>query len=289
MSTAAAIGDALPVKVVPQDAAGRALRTARKSPLYGRAAMLTRLPRLAARHDRTSRALGRALGTTALGRIPDDERGWIGRIEARRRELAAQDAAVAPGFKLESRGNAAPGRPTAGKPAPISGILALFSTPPAWGAFQMRLVRELAPETCLELGTGLGVSASYQAAALELNGVGRLVTLEGSRAWGSVAEQGLTDLGLAGRGKVRLGAIDEILPEVAAGIAPIDYAFLDADHAADATRRHFDLILPHLSPGAIVLLDDITWEARQAWKAICGGDRVSASFALGRMGVVSIS
>ena len=44
----------------------------------------------------------------------------------------------------------------------------------------MRLVRELRPHSCLELGTGVGVSAGYQAAAMELNGVGRLLTLDGS-------------------------------------------------------------------------------------------------------------
>jgi predicted O-methyltransferase YrrM len=261
---------------------------AMKSPLYGRASMVGRLPRLAGRCDPTSRGLARALRTTALGRIPDEEREWIGRIEARRRELAAEETAVRPGFKPGSTGGAAAGFATVGKPVPISGILALFSIPPAWGVFQMRLIRELAPKSCLELGTGLGVSAAYQAAALELNGTGTLTTLEGAHAWGAVAEEGLEALGLAGRGEVRLGAIDDTLPEVARRIAPIDYAFLDADHSEEATREHFEIILPHLSPGAVVLLDDITWGMRQAWKAISRRGRISACLALGRMGVVAV-
>ncbi len=72
---------------------------------------------------------------------------------------------------------------------------------------------------------------------------------------------------------------------------PIDYAFLDADHTEEATCEHFDILLPHLSPGAVVLLDDIMLSTgmRRAWRAIRRRERVSASLALGRMGVVAVS
>jgi predicted O-methyltransferase YrrM len=253
--------------------------------------MLGRLPRLATRRDPTSRALARALRTTALGRIPAEERQWIRRIEARRLELAKEEAAVPPGFDRGSKGGVGARSATIEAPVAIRGISELFSIPAAWGVLQMRLVRELAPESCLELGAGLGLSAAYQAAALELNGAGTLTTLEGAHAWGAVAEQGLAALGLSGRGKVRLGAIDDTLPEVARQIEPIDYAYLDADHSEEATREHFEILLPHLSVGAVVLLDDImlSGEMRRAWKAVRRRKRVSASLDLGRMGVVAVS
>jgi predicted O-methyltransferase YrrM len=270
--------------------AERAIRTVARKPLFGRASMVGRLPRLIGSRDTTSRALARALRTTGLGRIPREEREWIGRIDARRRELAADETALPPGFEPGSTGVAAAWFANIEEPVPIWAIARLFSIPPAWGVFQMRLVRELAPKSCLELGTGLGLSAAYQAAALELNGDGTLATLEGARTWGAIAEQGLSALGLAGRGEVRLGLIDDILPEVARQMAPIDYAFLDADHSEEATLEHFDIILPHLSPEAVVLLDDITRseEIRRAWRAIRRREHVSTSLALGRMGVVAI-
>jgi predicted O-methyltransferase YrrM len=269
--------------------AERAIRSLTRTPLYGKASMVGRLPRLASRRDLTSSALARALRTTALGAIPAAEREWIGRIEARRRELAADETAVQPGFEARSKTGTA-GERAIEQPVAIRGISALFSIPAAWGVLQMRLVRELAPESCLELGTGLGLSAAYQAAALELNGTGALTTLEGAHAWGAVAEQGLAALGLARRGEVRLGAIDDTLPEVVRRIAPIEYAFLDADHTEEATCEHFDVIVPHLSSGAVVLLDDITLsrEMRRAWKAIRRRERVLASLDLGRMGVVTV-
>jgi len=57
-----------------------------------RVLMAASLPRLAARPDAASRALRRALWTTALGRVPREERAWIARIEARRAEMASGDA-----------------------------------------------------------------------------------------------------------------------------------------------------------------------------------------------------
>ena len=60
-------------------------------------------------------------------------------------------------------------------------------------------------------------------------------------------------------------------------IAPIEYAFLDAEHSEEATIEHFDALLPHLADGAVVVLDDITQaaEMRQAWSAVCAREQVS--------------
>jgi predicted O-methyltransferase YrrM len=43
-----------------------------------------------------------------------------------------------------------------------------------------KLVRTLQPATIVELGTCIGISAAYQAAAQQINHRGRIVTLEGS-------------------------------------------------------------------------------------------------------------
>ena len=136
--------------------------------------------------------------------------------------------------------------------------------------FLIRLVRELAPVTSLELGTGLGISSAYQAAGLELNGRGELTTLEGARAWAEVAEQGLSSLGLAERCRVEVGPIDETLEPVLNRIAPIDYAYLDADHSEEATVKHFEAVLPHMARGGVVVLDDVafSWDMWQAWTRI---------------------
>src|SRR5262245_28387124 len=53
------------------------------------------------------------------------------------------------------------------------------STSPFWCLFLFKLIRATHPSVCLELGTGVGISGAYQAAALKVNGQGKLTTMEG--------------------------------------------------------------------------------------------------------------
>ena len=252
--------------------------------------MLARLPHLSGKEDPTSQAVARALRTAALKRVPAEEREWIARVDARRRELIADQTSLPPGF--DAKPGAAPEwiEQGAGAPIPIGGVACLFSVAPRWGTFLLRLVREIAPKSCLELGTGLGISTAYQAAALELNQSGTMTTLEGAKAWASIAEEGLAALGLSERARVEPGPIDATLTDVVARIAPIDYAYLDADHTEKTTTAHFDVILPHVAEGGIVVLDDISYsgEMWRAWRAVTHRDRVSTALALGRMGLVAV-
>ena len=73
-----------------------------------------------------------------------------------------------------------------GEPDPVNiairtlGDMTRSSTSPRWAYLLFRLIRELRPESVLEMGSCVGISACYQAAALELNGAGKLLTLEGA-------------------------------------------------------------------------------------------------------------
>ena len=246
------------------------------------------LPRLATHRDSGSRALARALRTTALGRIPAEERRWIARIEARRRDLASGDAVVRPGFSdgslVDDEGR--------GPSIPLAGASRWMSLTPIWCTFLMRLVRELAPRSCLELGTGFGISGAYQAASLELNGAGKLTTLEGAPEYVSIAEHGFSALGLGERVELRVGRITDTLQDVAERAAPIGCAFVDADHTERATLDQFDAMLPHLGEGAVVVLDDVNWGdggMTRAWRKIGRHDRVSVALGFHRLGIVVVS
>jgi predicted O-methyltransferase YrrM len=227
--------------------------------------MAARAAGLARASDRGSRALARALATTALGRIPPEERTWLARIEDRRPRVTE--------LALE-----------------IADICALWSVPEIWGRLQLRLVRELAPVSCLELGTAFGVSASYSAAALELNGTGSLVTLDREAQVLPIARQTFEELGLDGRVEQRVGDIDEVLGDVAAQLAPVDFVFMDAEHTERATVAAFEAMAPHLAEGALVVVDDISIneEMRRAWDAISRSGRVLRAVDLHRQGVVVI-
>jgi predicted O-methyltransferase YrrM len=236
------------------------------------------LPRLARarRRGRAPGALASTASTIARDRIPSEEREWGTRIETRRRELSSRQERARP-FEDSL-------------PDTVAQASLWTPIPPVWGLFLMRLVRELRPRSCLELGTGIGISAGYEAAALELNGGGRLITLDGSAEWSVVAEEGLSSLGL-GRVEFRVGPIADTLPNALERSAPVDYAFVDAEHTEEATVGYFESIVPHMSPQGVMVFDDIPWtrELRRTWSRIAHDERVSAAFALGRMGVAVIS
>lgn len=252
--------------------------------------MAGRAPWLAARRGAASRALARALWTTAVGAFSSEERAWISRIEAYRRELASDQTLTPPSFGSHSQ--ALPGWASAAdRPLAVSDTSSSMSIPPLECRLLVRLIGELGPRSCVELGTGFGISTAYQAAALKLNGAGGLITLDAATEWARIARRGLSGLGLNGSVEMRVGPIDGTLAEVLDAIAPIDYALLDADHTERATLQHFEALLPHLADVAVVVLDDINWtaEMRRAWKAVRRHERVESGVGLGRLGVTVIS
>ncbi|HYU59161.1 MAG TPA: class I SAM-dependent methyltransferase [Solirubrobacterales bacterium] len=248
-----------------------------------RAVMAVGAVRLAGREEAGARAIAAALRDTAAGRMAAGEREWIGRVEARRAEVP---------FAMVAEDPAADGSAAdrAGRLASAWETCRWTSLPPLWGRFLTRLVGELSPRSCLELGTGLGLSACYQGAALELRGAGSLTTMDAHPA-ARIGERGFADLGLDHRVKLEFGPIDDTLAELLGRIGPVDYALFDADHSEEATVRHFDAVLPHLTGGAVVLLDDVTQtdEMRRAWRSIASRERVQVAVGLRRIGVAVLS
>ena len=176
-----------------------------------------------------------------------------------------------------------------GRDGPVAEKCGTISIPPRWGLMLVRLVRELSPNLCVELGTGFGLSAAFVSAALELNGTGELVSFEGAEEWAEIARGGAAELGLD-RLDVRVGPLSETLPVSLSELAPVDFAFVDAEHTKESTLRYFDQLLPHLSDRAVVLFDDIDFDRGmwEAWEGIRDHPRVRAWAALGRIGIVRV-
>lgn len=237
--------------------------------------------RLTGHSDRSARAVAAALRSTALGAFPPEERAWIERIEAQRRRLPSDAVAVS-----RERGGS-PIRPDGEHLSEAAAACEWMSVPPASSRFLLRLVRELAPGSCLELGTGFGISTAYQAAALDLNEAGRIVSLDVA-GMTEIAAPALGRLGLADRIELVPGRIEETLAGALDGTAPVDYALLDADHTEEGTLRPFEALLPSLADGAVVVIDDINWtdEMRRAWARAREHPTVRLAVGARRLGVV---
>lgn len=162
-----------------------------------------------------------------------------------------------------------------------------YSKEPLWAELLFHVIRQLKPTSCIEMGACLGISGGYQAAALELNGAGRLVTMEGAPSFAQIAGQNLKAMGLGHRVKFVVGPFHDTLDSVLAEAKPVDYCFIDGHHDEIATIEYFERVLPFLSPNAALLFDDIRWSPGmlRAWTKICADSRVRASFDLGKIGI----
>ncbi len=237
--------------------------------------------------------IGEALRESLSGKLSPGEKGWIVKIEQLRRSLCASRL-VAPIRDFGARRSLREtyDRNDAGCRVvlrSIGDICRDASKSPFWCLMLLKLVEKLRPATCIELGTSLGISACYQAAALEMQGNGTLVTLEGADSLATFARENLQRVGLKNV-HVAVGRFQDILGGVLETSQKVDFAFVDGHHEENATLAYFSQMLPYLSAGAVVVFDDISWSdgMRRAWQAIVQNEKACLSIYLRQMGLCVI-
>jgi len=240
--------------------------------------------RVGRRRSTTAPALD-ALGAieAALSYAPaPHEQEWIARIEAARARLEGSDRLVR---TLNSDYGIADPEDGIYEENVLSDLCRRASKPQEAGTLLFALVRLLRPERALELGTGVGISAAYQGAALRLNGRGHLVTIEVSAARAEIAREVLSGLSLTDVVDSRRGFFHDLAPDVLRN--GVEYAFVDGHHDEKATLNYLNLIEPLLLSPGVVVFDDITWSdgMQRAWAALRTDTRVRASCEAFGMGV----
>lgn len=106
------------------------------------------------------------------------------------------------------------------------------------------------PRRIVEFGSSLGVSTIYLAAALRDRGGGTLITSEHHEQKVKLAQQNLTDAGLADLVELRYGDVLHTLADIA---EPVDLVFLDGRN--DLYLPVLRLLEPRLSPAGLVIAD----------------------------------
>lgn len=243
-------------------------------------------------HEHQSvQSLGRALDAMHARRFSPAEQVRVTAIEARRAALCASQETV----QVEDFGAGGP-EDTLTSAAQETGRVVTevvgqscrnYSKPPQWAALLFHLIRQFQPGTCLELGTCLGISAAYEGAALAMNGQGRLITMEGSKAFAAIAAQTVAGLGLSSQVRIVAGPFHQTLAETLAELGRVDYAFIDGHHDEQATVQYFEQILPRLGERAVIVFDDIRWSPRmrRAWARVCQHPRVDVAVDLRTVGI----
>ena len=252
------------------------------------------LSRFAAEDDPTIRTIAIAVQRTLAGDAIPVERAWIERLELYRRELESSTEKITrldhgAGSPTEQRSAA---EMEEGVPVEdsLGRICRVASKDPSWCTLLFRLVRSLKPKACIELGTCVGISASYLAAALHLNGKGSLITLEGAESLALKARETLYQHGLT-NAQVVIGRFEETFRPSLSRLAPVDFLFIDGHHDERATLAYFDQARSFTSDRALFVFDDIQWSdgMGRAWAAISTDQSVDLALDLGPMGLCLVN
>jgi predicted O-methyltransferase YrrM len=227
------------------------------------------------------RFLSSSLPVVGASWLAAAERTAVARIEALRRSLLTSEetfetidyGAGEPGLGLPAQEMAAGRRFR----ARVGEICATRSKSLEEGVLLFRLVRLLRPRRCLELGTGLGLSAAFIAAALRLNRKGLLVSLEGCPELARMARENLAALGLE-RAEVVSARFQDALPDLLRS-RHFDFVYIDGHHDREATQAYVGQLAAAGAGDMAIVIDDIAWSAgmKEAWARIARSDLVAAA------------
>ena len=128
----------------------------------------------------------------------------------------------------------------------------MMATTPDEAALLTMLARLVGARRALEVGTFTGYGAISIARGLAEGG--SLTCLEVSDEYAEIARRNVESAGLADRVEIVVGPADESLramPEE----PTFDFVFIDADKTGYPT--YYDLVVPRLLPGGLLLLDNV--------------------------------
>lgn len=147
----------------------------------------------------------------------------------------------------------------------------------------------------VELGTSLGLTTAYLAAADSRN---KVVTFEGSEALLKIAQDTWKTLKLENI-VWQLGNIDYTLFNTrkdnfdstpSSTDENIDLAFIDANHTYEATKRYASFLLKRLNTKGILAIDDIHYspDMERAWQELKQDPAVTTSMDLYHVGLLFV-
>ena len=138
------------------------------------------------------------------------------------------------------------------------------------GSFMSLLIAAVAAKSAIEVGTFTGYSSICIARGLPANG--RLLCVELSAEWTSVARQYWKKAGVDEKIELRLGDASRILREL--GSAEFDFAFIDADKTGYET--YYELLLPRIRANGLLVFDNMLSGGRVAGDAMRERERTGA-------------
>jgi len=156
--------------------------------------------------------------------------------------------------------------------------------PKKFGQLMFRIMDYYGVKNALELGTSLGITTAYLAAA---NTGAAITTMEGAPAIAAVAKKNFARLQLQNI-RLVLGNFDETLRPTLVQTGKVDFAFVDGNHRKEPTLQYFEQLMLHSHDHTILIFDDVHWssEMEEAWEIIKADSRVKLTIDLFFIGLV---
>ena len=129
-----------------------------------------------------------------------------------------------------------------------------------------KLINYLKFNTCIELGTSLGLNTLYFAKANRLN---QIITVEGSKTLSDFAIELAKKHGVDTIHFIT-GKFDEILPNLLSTVKSPFLLYIDGNHSYEATMRYFNMAMAKIDNNSVIIFDDIYWSEgmTRAWEEI---------------------
>lgn len=146
-----------------------------------------------------------------------------------------------------------------------------------------RLAEYAEAKTIVELGTSFGLNTLY----LAKKNNAKVYTFEGSSSIAEVAEDTFRFSG-AKNIEIIKGNISSTLYATLSRLPKVDFAFIDANHQYEPTKKYFEELLMKVHHKSVMVIDDIHGSPgmSKAWKEICNHNLVNTTLDLYRCGIL---
>ncbi len=168
----------------------------------------------------------------------------------------------------------------------VSAIAKTALKPKKYSNLLYKITNYYTPSLVLEMGTSLGITTCYLAAA---NNNAKVVTMEGAPNIASIAKGTFKLVGLNNIEIVE-GDFKDSLDTYLNSIESVGLAYVDGNHKYEPTVRYFEQLLSKANDSSILIFDDIHWssEMENAWEYIKADKRVTLTIDLFFIGLVFI-
>ena len=200
---------------------------------------------------------------------PEEER-TVSEVKAIREELRQRPGVVEiPDLKAANRHGTPESDQLAQTTVPWRRLVDQASVTEASGRLLFRVATAVGAGTAIEVGTCLGISSSWIAAALARDADPKMVCLDGAPNLLAVAQQNVERVG-GFKAELRPGLFSDTVAKAVAELDVIDFAYVDGEHFYEPTIRDAHLLLPKLRDGGAIVFDDIGWNAemQMAWRSL---------------------